>query len=106
MYWCSNLYYGSNAALNKKDILKSLKHKKWAMGIYIITLSDNDKNLLDIYDTIQFKQSKFRHNKLKAVGIAIGKDEAYELVAAIIDDVYKNTGSFNVKAYFSGKFNK
>ena len=42
MYWCKKLYIGENAAINQKEIIKSLKRKKWSMGTYVITLSENE----------------------------------------------------------------
>jgi hypothetical protein len=35
------------------------------------------------------------------VGIANGKDEAYEVVRDIIDDVYSHTGAFDIKKYLN-----
>ena len=106
MYWCKKLYIGETAAAKQKEILKSLKHRKWTMGIYVITLSENKNNLLDIYESIQFKQPYFRKKKLEIVGVASGKKEAFALVTKIIDDVYTSTGSFKVREFFITKKNK
>ena len=103
MYWCKKLYVGDAAAINQKEIIKSLKRKKWSMGIYVITLSENENNLLDIYETIQFEQPYFRKKKLVIVGIAAGKKDAFALVTKIIDNVYTSTGSFKVREYFMTK---
>ena len=103
MYWCKKLYIGENAAINQKEIIKSLKRKKWSMGTYVITLSENKHNLLDIYETIQFKQPYYRKKKLTIVGVAAGKKDAFALVTKIIDDVYTSTGSFKVREFFMSK---
>ena len=103
MYWCKKLYVGETAEVNQKEIIKSLKRRKWSMGIYVITLSENEHNLLDIYETIQFEQPYYRKKKLNIVGVAIGKKEAFALVTKIIDDVYTLTGSFKVKEFFMTK---
>ena len=66
----------------------------------MITLPENDRNLLDVFETIQFKQSSFHKKKLTVVGIAIGKDEAFALVQKIVQDVYEQTGGFAVKEFF------
>ena len=106
MYWCKNLYIGETATQNQKEIIKALKHKKWSMGIYVITLSENEHNLLDIYETIQFEQPYYRKKKLNIVGVAVSKKEAFALVTNIIEDVYTLTGSFKVREYFMTKKNK
>ena len=103
MYWCKKLYIGENAAIKQKEIIKSLKRKKWAMGTYVITLSENEHNLLDIYETIQFKQPYYRKKKLTIVGVAAGKKDAFALVTKIIEDVYTSTGSFKVREFFMSK---
>lgn len=100
MYWCKKIYYGERALENQKELLKNLKRKKWSLGVYVITLPENDKNLLDIFETIQFEQPAFRKKKLTVVGIAIGKDEAFTLVQEIVQDVHNLTGGFGIKEYF------
>ena len=103
MYLCKKLYVGDNATVNQKEIIKSLKHKKWSMGIFVITLSENEHNLLDIYETIQFNQPYYRKKKLTIVGVAAGKKDAFALVTKIIDDVYTSTGNFKVREFFKTK---
>lgn len=100
MYWCNKIYYGDRASENQKELLKNLKYKKWSLGVYVITLPENEHNLLDIFETIQFKQPSFRKKKLTVVGIAVGKDEAFALVQRIVQDVYEQTGGFGVKDFF------
>ncbi len=100
MYWCNKIYHGDRASENQKELLKKLKHKKWALGVYVITLPENDKNLLDIFETIQFGQPAYRKKKLTVVGVAVGRDEALALVQRIVQDVYEQTGGFGVKEFF------
>lgn len=97
---CKKLYFGEMAEKQNKELLRSVKHKKWEFGIYVITLSETDNNLLEIYETIWFEQKYNKKQKMNIVGIAIGKDEAVMLVRRIIDDVYTKTGGFNVREYF------
>ena len=100
MKLCKKLYFGESAQENKKEILSYIKRRKWQFGIYVITLSENEENLLDVYETIQFEQNYYKKKKLWIVGAAVGKKEAFELVGEIINDVFQKTGAFNVKDYF------
>ena len=45
-------------------------------------------------------QPAFRKKKLTVVGIAIGKDEAFNLVQEIVQDVHDRTGGFGIKEFF------
>lgn len=100
MKLCKKLYFGECALEQKKEILSYIKRRKWQFGIYVITLSENEENLLDVYETIQFEQNYYKKKKLSIVGVAVGREEAFELVGEIINDVFKKTGAFNVKDYF------
>ena len=100
MYLCSNLYFGSKASENQKELLKSIKHRKCNPGVYVVTLAENGNNLLDIYEVLQLNQPYFRKKCIRVVGIALGKEEALDLVTAIIDHVHRSTGGFNVREYF------
>ena len=58
-----------------------------------------------MYDSLEecqnasyYKKKENREN-LYVLGIADGKDEALEVVRTIIDEVYTNTGSFNISGY-------
>lgn len=97
---CKKLYFGEMAEKQNKELLRNVKRKKWEFGIYVITLSETEDNLLDIYETIWFEQKFYKKNQKHVVGIAIGKDEAVSLVQKIVDDVYTQTGGFNVREYF------
>lgn len=48
--------------------------------------------------SLHFKK-KCIQDEIYVVGIAKGRDEAYELVRDIVDEVYKNTGGFNISRY-------
>ncbi|MBD5157663.1 MAG: hypothetical protein HDT13_08535 [Butyrivibrio sp.] len=103
MYWCKKLYYGRLAGLQQKMLLKTLKRRRWLPGLYVISLSDKDGELLEMYDTAQFVQPPFK-DKLKSMrvaGIALGRNEAYELVRTIVDDAYRLTGNLDLAKYLN-----
>ena len=100
MKLCKKLYFGECALEQKKEILSYIKRCKWQFGIYVITLAENEHNLLDVYETIQFEQNYYKKKDLQIVGVAVGRNEAFELVGEIVNDVYQKTGAFNVKEYF------
>ncbi len=118
MYWYKNLYFGDNAKEKSKELIHALKHKKTVPDLYVAVLSDTNGNLMDIYEWSHFltggplakrfrrifrNHSVFGRKKPYIVGIAIGYSDALELVRHIIDDIYRDTGGFDVAEYFRNK---
>lgn len=68
--------------------------------IYIIALAPNN-DLLEIYHSGILKQKyyKKKQNAPYIVGIAEGYGGAVDLVIEIIQDVFRETGSYDVKAF-------
>ena len=57
----------------------------------------------EIYPTIQFKQPAFPEQELFVVGITKGYDEAVELVEQIVQEVYDQTGTCDIRSYILEK---
>lgn len=70
--------------------------------IYIIALAKNS-DLLEIYHSgiLRQKYYKKKQNAPYIVGIATGYGGAVDLVIDIIQDVLRETGAYDVKAYFT-----
>lgn len=94
---------GENARKAKYKILGRVVKKKLSFDTYLITLPSNPSNVLDVYTANVLLQSHFKEKQalkeIYVVGIAKGHDEALELVRNIIDEVYCNTGSFDISGY-------
>ena len=103
MYWYKNLYFGDNAKEKSKELIHALKRKKVLPEVYVVTLSETSGNLLDIYESVHFITGRSlvkTKTKPYIVGIAVGYSEALALVQNIIEDVYRDTGGFDVAGYF------
>ena len=66
---------------------------KWKMacgigmvGYHFITLSDNDKDIFDIYPAAVFKQKHFRKSDRIIIGVADSIDSARELTGNMIKE--------------------
>ncbi len=98
MKWHKKLYLGEAVKNNKSKIISDLEKHKLMLGVYLICIADNSKDLFDIIPAFMlFNENNF--NK-EYVGVAFTKDEAFDLVKQIIDDVIKETNSFDVRSYF------
>ena len=62
-------------------------------------MSDQNENLLDIYESRFLRTTHLNTDDIYIVGIAKEKTEAYEVVRQIIEDVYIHTGGFNIREF-------
>lgn len=72
-------------------------------GIYLITLSDNPRNLLEILPALTLIQENAADMCPEIVGIAKGKEEAMDLVTEMIRTIFSETGGFEVKEYWKNR---
>ena len=103
MKWYRKLYLGDNAKKEKYKVFGRIRKGRFQLDTYLITISHNPNNLLDIYSANVLKQPYFKKksnlNRIYVVGLAKGYDEALEIVRVIIDEVYQQTGAFDISSY-------
>ena len=103
MKWYKDLYVGESIQ-HKTEIIKwKIKHNAGQINIFVITIASNPKNLLDIIPAQELMQKGYPKKELFVVGLAKGKEEAHKVVTQIIDEVYRETGSFAVLSYLQTK---
>ena len=103
MKWYKKLSLGENAEKSRYKVFGRIRMNTFSFNTYLIVLPSNKENILDIISANMllqpyFKKKENREN-LQVLGIADGKDEVWEVVRTIIDEVYTNTGSFNISGY-------
>ena len=87
----------------KEKIIRKLESGKLQLSVHVITLAISEKNQLEIYPTLQFKQPAFPEQDLFVVGITKGYEEAVELVEQIVQEVYEQTGGCDIRSYILEK---
>lgn len=103
MIWYDKLYVGESIVHKTKKIKWKIMHNAGLIGIYVITLASNRQNLLDIIPSYELMQRGYPKREMVIVGLAKGYDEAVEVAASIVDEVYRNTGTFAVRTYLAEK---
>lgn len=99
--WSSHIYIGKGLKFKKNKTVAAIKNRKLTVGIYCIAYASNPDNLFDIYDANELLLPHYKDYTIHIVGLAKGKQEAYELVQDMLMEVYKRTGRFNVRTYFT-----
>lgn len=98
MEWYRNLYLGENAEKKKYRLYRRI-NKRRLLNAYVVTLPSNDENVLDIYRFMELRQKHYAKCDIFIIGLACGREEAMELAASIIWEVWQNTGAFKVSEY-------
>ena len=100
MRWALNLYTTETTRKKLPQIMKNLQERKLQAKVWLITIASNEQNLLDVFHSIHYMQPLFEKLNPDVVGIAENEEAAKELVVQITEDVYRETGSFDVRSYF------
>lgn len=100
MLFHNKLYVDSEVSKQKNKIIRKLKHNKETIGIYVITLSNNPKDELDIYPSYVLRQKEYINQELIVVGIASDKDKAMELIVNMTDDCFSEMGKISFRQFF------
>lgn len=103
MRWCDDLYIGDNALNSKEEIISNIKEGKFQFNKYVLALPFNEVDLLDIYPSYVLTQKRYMDSDIVIVGIAEGKEEAYDVIQLIIMDCYNKTNGFDVRQYIENK---
>ena len=99
MKWYDDLYVGESIVHKTNKIKWKIRHNAGQINIYVITLASSEKNLLDIIPSHELLQKGYPKKQLYVIGLAKGYDEAVEVAASVIDEVYRQTGAFEVASY-------
>lgn len=99
MKWHHPLYMGEEAEKKRKKLMRQMERKHPSPGVYAVTLASNGTDLLDVLPSFMLMRDDIFEREI--LGLAVTKDEAYEVCEQIIMDVYKETGDFKVRSYFS-----
>lgn len=97
------LYMTEKMIPQKEEILKKLKNDELQFEKYLITLTKNEKNHLEFYNSVLLIQKAIPKDELFVVGIANGYNEALELVEKITQEVYDKTQGVDIRTYILQK---
>jgi len=99
MYY-PELYLGKGINGKKLDrIKKKLENEPLLSGVFLITISRNASDQLEIYHARQLSQSYYQKNPPCVVGIASSHKEAVALVEKIVEDCLRDRGDCALKEF-------
>lgn len=95
-----NVYTTEKTKKRLPSILHKIRTGRLQPGIWLITIASNEQNLLDIFHSVCYLQPMFEKLNPDIVGVAESEEAAKVLVLRMTEDMYKETGNFDVRAYF------
>lgn len=96
----SGIYLGDSIRGKKLDKLKKkLENKPLFSGLFLITLSRNASDQLEIYAAKQLAQSYYRKNPPYVIGITGTYEEAVKIVEQIVRECLEARGDCALKEY-------
>lgn len=96
MQWREPLYIGRKARAHQaayRQLLETLsqtEHKR--LNFYVIVSPANENNLMELIPASHLKQSYYRADTMKILGLAADKKEAFDLCHKMIRDCYVGNG--------------
>lgn len=99
MIWYEKLYVGESIVHKTNKIKWKIRRHAGQVDIYVIALASNTENLLDIIPSRELLQKGYPKKELFIVGLAKGYEEALSVAASIVEEVYRQTGTFAVRSY-------
>lgn len=104
MIFFENLYLGESLASKSEQILKKLNNGKVIPNLFLVAISMNPDNMLDIIPQWEVMQKGYPNEAIQVIGLANGKKEAIALVQVIVEQALQETGSANARDYLNQRW--
>lgn len=105
MRFSNEFYFDKAAGITKDRLQTDIALENYTEGLFIIILSDKEEDSLEAIDLKHFKDPAYlKYNdtsNFRVVGTAMTKERANILFAKIVEDIYRRTGTYNIKEFFT-----
>lgn len=101
-YYCE-LYLSEKLVERKQEILRSLEKGEIQFHQYAIILSENEKNQLEIIESMYLAQKYYREKDLLLVAVVENFEEALNYMEKITQKVYDVTGDADIRTFVINK---
>lgn len=100
MVWLDDLFVGESIRPRRqKRIIRKVKKRSIFNAAYLLTLSSNPDNLIDIIHTRVVRQRYYPRKDMVVIGLAGSYEEAVQLAAEILSGLYTVQGDFNLREF-------
>ncbi len=102
--WDNNLWCSDEMRPKIQQIRRRLRWRRaTSAATFCITLASNKQDLFDIFNMgeLLFRYYRDSDEDVHIVGLAGSREEACELAAKMIEEIYNSTGALDVRNYFA-----
>lgn len=92
IFFKQNLYLGETAAREKGKIIRNIRKHKLQLGVYVIALCVNGKDIFDIIPSFMLGDDSYKGRDITVIGLAKGREEAFELAGQMLLEVINKDG--------------
>lgn len=103
MKYYYQLYMDEHIKEQSEKIIKNLENDKWQLEKYLIALTKNEANHLEIFNAVLLLQKAIQKEDVFVVGLANSYAGALELVEKITQEVYDETNGVDIRNYILRK---
>jgi len=100
MVFYKSFYAGESISEKKEKVKWKILHNAGQLEVYVIALSSNPENLMDIIPSWELMQKHYPSQDMLIIGVDKGYENAMELAGKIVVDVFQKTGNLNIRDYF------
>lgn len=93
------LYIGKTVMWRSAEIKWRLRLFRRVRNVFLILVPQREGDQLEIMDSVYLRQDYYKRFPPVIAGFAYGYDEAVEVVVSLIEEVYRETGSCDIKGY-------
>lgn len=102
MKFIEHLYLGETAREKYHRLKWKINHGAGTVDTYVICLPKYSSDPLEYFDAAILRQHYYRKNPPTIIGLAVGEDEAVDVVSTIIKDCMAKTSSLDVRSFVTG----
>lgn len=100
--WTSNYFVGDGIQ-NPKEIQAKIELGKHTSGIYLLTLSNNKNNLMELLPAKMLRHKNVYERCPEIFGMAKGKEDAIGLTTRILMNCYRANGNYCLEEYLKNR---
>ena len=101
MIWYDDLFVGQSISQRrKKRIIRKVKRRSILGAEYLLTLSANPDNLIDIISVQVVRQRCYPRKDLVVIGLEGNYEEALMIAGEIVTGIYAVQGNFKLREFF------
>ena len=101
IHWYEHLYMDDDVMASPQHYKKRIEEDRIHVPpLYCVAIASNPANLFDIISSNELLFQHYKRNGIYVVGLAASYSGAKSIVVNLVQEIFKNTGGFNVRQYF------